>query len=206
VDHSEAFLALASVIGLEAREVHTVGHVTAEFYDKKRDKWIWIDPSYAFMAKNANGEYLSLTELRDLYFHDQKVVFDLFGKDTSSFDYQDQFQYSYYASKNDFSDIMVTWGNNIFEKGTFNRKWGFIPKAIRQFYGLTTGILPAYLKYEDGNTIKASAQKKKKHIYIPTILLIFGGNIIAACFFATRFLLKLPNIARNLSVRRTDSA
>lgn len=154
-DHSQSFLVYSSFFNLDSREVHTVNHVTAEFFDHLKGKWIWIDPLYAIMAKNSSGEYMSLSELRDSYFNNGQIIFDYFGKNTESFSNNDPYLYTYYDSKDDFSDIMVTWGNNVFEEDEFTLTFSMLPKSLRQFIGIQIGVLPNYLKFVDANSSKS---------------------------------------------------
>jgi hypothetical protein len=149
-DHSEVFLALSAVYDLKAREVSAhSGHVFNEFFDSELKKWIFIDPQYAIMATDEGGEYLSLFEMRDRYQRDEVVEFQFFGNDHHKFANQDPHEHPSYDAKDDFSFVMVTMGNNVFENDVFNQELHYLPKVLRQFIGMTVGPAPGYLVYHD---------------------------------------------------------
>lgn len=188
-DHSEAFIVYSSMFGLIAREVHTVGHVTNEFFDMGLNKWIWIDPLFTLLAKNKKGEYLSLIEMRDSYYKNEPVIYDFFGNYYHLKDKKDPYGSLYYDSKDDFEDIMVTWGNNVFEEERFNHNLFFLHKMIRQFIGITAGITPSYLKYVDDNNAKTHVRYAKVYIYGAFLILIIG-NTLYPCQVMIGFLMK----------------
>jgi hypothetical protein len=63
-DYNEAFLLRAQAVGLEAREVHNLGHTTAEYYNPERNRWTWIDTSNRIQISEADGELKSAWGLR----------------------------------------------------------------------------------------------------------------------------------------------
>jgi hypothetical protein len=142
------------------------------------NKWIWIDPLFALLAKNQYGEYLSLMEIRQTYYKDEKVVYEFFGNDYHYLKNNDPCKHDYFDNKQDFSDIMVTWGNNIFEEDRFNRDLEFLPKALRQFIGLLIGVLPSYVVYEDNDSIRANSLQKSKYITLSLFGLLACGTLL----------------------------
>ena len=58
-DFNEAFLLHAQAVGLQAREVHNLGHTTAEYYNAERNRWTWIDTSSRIQISEADGELAS---------------------------------------------------------------------------------------------------------------------------------------------------
>ena len=58
-DYNEAFLLRAQAVGLQAREVHNLGHTTAEYFDPIQQRWTWIDTSNRVQMSNEDGELLS---------------------------------------------------------------------------------------------------------------------------------------------------
>ncbi|ODS41284.1 MAG: hypothetical protein A7315_02100 [Candidatus Altiarchaeales archaeon WOR_SM1_79] len=175
-DHSQAFIALSSMLGLEAREVHTSLHTFNEFYDYEKGRWIWIDTQYAILAQNNMGEYLSLLEIRDLYMNEERVNFVFFGSDVHLFSNRSPYTHRYYANKKAFYDISVTRGNNVLEQDIIDREYSYVPKFIRQFFGITLGKYPRYLSYVDDNAKTAQIHKRNKYYYLTAggLIIIFG--------------------------------
>jgi hypothetical protein len=172
------------VLNLTAREVHTVadtfknGHVMNEFFDKKLNKWIWVDPLFALFAKNSNGKHLSLLEIRQAYYNGKTISYQFFGNNYHYFKNKDPRNYFYFENREKFSDIMLTLGNNVFEEDKFNQKYGFLPKPIRQSVGLLTGVLPSYLIYLDQNSIRGNALRMNKYIYIGIFTFLACGTLL----------------------------
>lgn len=179
VDYSEAFVALSTLSGLFSRKVHTVVHVTDEFYSKELNKWVWIDPQHVIMAKGSNGEYLSLTELRDYYFRGEKVNYEFFGTGKHFLNNKSPYDFEYYDSKEDFSDIMITKGNNVFEEDNFYMIFGSLPKSIIQFIALSMGKQPSFLMFVDGNSVK-NHNPFYKYFFISLVGFILLGNALCA--------------------------
>jgi len=148
-DHSEVFVALCSIYGIEAREVHNNHHVFNEIYVSEKNKWIWIDPGFAIMAKNDKGEYLSLFEMRESLFNGVQINYVFFGNKFHEFYDYPADKHEYFDEKNDFSDIMITWGNNVFAENEFNSHLNLLPKSAKQFVSLTVGKVPLYKVYVD---------------------------------------------------------
>lgn len=63
-DFNEAFLLRAQAVGLEAQEVHNMGHTTAEYYNPERNRWTWIDTSTRIQISETDGELVSAWRLR----------------------------------------------------------------------------------------------------------------------------------------------
>lgn len=148
-DHSEVFVALCSIYDIDAREVHNNHHVFNEIYVPENHKWLWIDSEFAIMAQNNMGEYLSLFEIRDLLFNGATVNYVFFGNESHEFYNYSATQHEYFDEKNDFSDIMITWGNNVFAENEFGHQLNLLPKPVKQFVGLTFGKIPSYKVYVD---------------------------------------------------------
>ena len=185
-DHTEVFIALSTLYGMTAREVHSVGHVTNEFYSTDLDKWVWVDPIYAIMAKDATGTYLSISEMRDRYYADEDILFQFFGTEYHLFENVDPHTSEYYDSKYDFSDIMVTWGNNVFTEAEFYNKFHFIPKMLRQTLGISSGIMPSYIGYIDNSSVNAHNLLKLKLLYTITFILFGICNIFLPFYIFIR--------------------
>jgi hypothetical protein len=151
-DNAEVFIALGSFFGLTVREVHNAVHVFSEIYDHHLRKWIWIDPENAIMAKNVKGEYLSLVEMASLYIKNEKIDYELFGKNTDP-EMKKNYFYYYYSGKDKFSYVMMTLGNNIYEVDKLSRRMSFLPKLIREFIILVSNVKPHYVIYSSNRSV-----------------------------------------------------
>ena len=49
-DFVHTFILSSNHLGITARAVHTPGHTTAEFWDPKSRRWIWLDPFLGYQA------------------------------------------------------------------------------------------------------------------------------------------------------------
>lgn len=63
-DYNEAFLLRAQATGLQAREVHNMGHTTAEYFEPQRQRWHWLDTSNRVQVANKEGQLLSAYRIR----------------------------------------------------------------------------------------------------------------------------------------------
>lgn len=151
-DNAEVFIALGSFFGLTVREVHNTVHVFNEIYDHHLRKWIWIDPENAIMAKNVKGEYLSLVEMTSMSIKNEKIDYELFGKNKDP-EMKKNYFYYYYDGKEKFSYIMMTLGNNVYEVDKFIRRMRFLPKLFREFIILVSNIKPHYVIYSSNRGV-----------------------------------------------------
>jgi len=151
-DNAEVFIALGSFFGLTVREVHNTVHVFNEMYDHHLHKWVWIDPENAIMAKNVQGEYLSLVEMARLYGKNEKIDYELFGKNKDP-EMEKNYFYHYYNGKEKFSYIMMTLGNNIYEVDKYSGRMRFLPKLFREFIILASNIKPHYVIYSSNRNV-----------------------------------------------------
>ena len=151
-DHSQSFIALASLSGIDAREMSHSDHVFAEFYDPEMEQWVWIDPQFALMALDESGRYLSLLELRDRYIEGRPPEFEFIGNEYHDLAGRDPHEHAYYNEASDFAVYSATWGNNVFEQDALNRRLGFLPIPIRQLFGMMTGQIPGFRMLSDGRS------------------------------------------------------
>lgn len=186
-DHAEVFLALSSVFGLNARTVASSIHVFNEFFDHELHKWIWIDSQFAILARNVRGEYLSLAEIREAYCNEEKVDYEFFGNEHHLFKDIGPYEYEYYDEKGDFAQIGIKMGNNVFEQDQFNSIFIFLPKALRQFIGLSIAIIPSDFIYLDKGSQTGTS---KKYIYVALIILLGMGTILYPFYLTVCILLK----------------
>ena len=58
-DYAKVSIFLLNLLGIDAREVNNYRHTTIEYFNKQKNKWIWIDPSFrifAYKGKNINNK------------------------------------------------------------------------------------------------------------------------------------------------------
>jgi hypothetical protein len=171
-EHAHVFLAFSSIFGIKARQVFHNSHTFNEFYDNTLNKWIWIDPQFALIAKDKNGNYLSLVEIRNLYYKNEKISFECFGNNYHVLKNINPLNHFYYDEEKDFSDIKILLGNNVFQVYEFKKKYASLPKPIRQLIGHAFGIYPKYLMYVDENNRHVLEMKIIKMTFFAAITLI----------------------------------
>jgi hypothetical protein len=174
-DNAEVFAALGSFFGLTVREVHNTVHVFSEMYDHDLHKWIWIDPENAIMARNDKGEYLSLVEMTQRYYKNEKINFELFGRNKEP-EMKKNYFYYYYDGKDKFSYIMMTLGNNFYQVDQYRNRLSFLPKIFRQFILLVGNIQPHYIIYS-GDRAVITEWKLIKYLSIIVISGVILMNI-----------------------------
>lgn len=191
-DHSQVFIALCLSNNIFAREVHHNSHTFNEFYDKKLQKWIWIDSQYCLMAKDSSSNnYLSLHEIYNSIKENKAIFWDFFGKEIHRLYGQKDYAkaISYYNS-DEFNFISMTLGNNVFEVDHYNRKLNFLPQEVKQLILLTLGIQPSYLVYDPLNRKIPYWQALKIGFWISTLL-----------FAAINFWILLPSLKYRIKRR-----
>jgi hypothetical protein len=148
-DHTEVFMALSSIVGLNTREVITSLHSVNEIFDAKAKKWIFIDPQLALMARDDHQRYLSLFELRNRYMNGDNVQMEFFGREPHVMSEADPRFQKYYGDKSALTRIRMTFGNNVFANDKLRFRLWFLPKPIRHLVAHVKGILPPYRMYVD---------------------------------------------------------
>ncbi len=143
-DHTEVFLALASVAGIDTSELIVGGHVTCDVYCPEWKRWVWIDPEFALLAKGPDGHYLSGIELHEAYAKDEPFEFEFFGLPVHEFSQGDPREHKLYGRDFFLSRFGVVWGNNVFTVDGYRSKMLFIPKAGRQAGLMILGVQPQY--------------------------------------------------------------
>lgn len=175
-DHSEALIALGHAAGLTVREVSNTRHVFNEFYVPEEQRWVWIDPQYALLAKGPTGGYLSLLELREAYLRDEPVEFEFFGTPYHLLHGRDPRTLHHYDEREDFADLWMLWGNNVFEENAFYVSLG-LPRIAAQPLGLLLGRLPRPVMIRDGDSIQASAQVHRRRLAVGVATLLLGAPV-----------------------------
>lgn len=187
--HTEVFLALAAVAGIDAMEVVSGGHVTCDVYCPELKKWVWLDPQYALMARGANGEYLSGVELHQAFRKDESFEFEFFGLPVHKF--SESSPRDYYLYDRDFflTRFGMVWGNNVFTFDDYRQSLAFLPKAMRQLPLLMLGIQPRYRMLSDEGSSWLSVFWRQVVLVFAMLVLMVGTFIYPAyalCSFVRR--------------------
>lgn len=183
-DHSQVFLAILLSNGFVAREVHNLKHTFNEVYDRKNKKWIWIDSQFKLVAFNTSGVLLNMYEIFTYYQSNKKIIFSFFGDKNDALYGKDVNKTISNSSdgsnwsKNDFSVLFFTNGNNVFRENYLNLKYFFLPREISQTIFLALGMRPNYLYY-DPLHVKKNTFNKVKVFLIGSILILLLGNLLA---------------------------
>ena len=143
-DYNEAFLLRAQATGLQAREVHNMGHTTAEYFDPLRQRWHWLDTSNRVQVADGEGQLLSAYQIRSRFPWRALRFIDLppFSRDPKASG--DQFV-GYLSSAN--SILFWSKGQNILQIEAFEgplRRIG-LPKELVQASSLGLGVRPGWL-------------------------------------------------------------
>jgi hypothetical protein len=142
-DYNEAFLLRAQAVGMQAREVHNMGHTMSEYYDPADARWKWIDTSNRVQINHANGSLVSAWQRRirlpwrELNFVDLPPVAQASSDSISTFR-------GYLATYN--SVLYWTKGINLQQVEQFEaplRQFG-IPRELVQAISLSLGIRPGW--------------------------------------------------------------
>jgi hypothetical protein len=141
-DYSKAWLFYANLMGLPAREVSLFNHTTVEYLDRATGRWHWLDPFHHYEIINHQGQVFSLLEVRNArYGEDLRMRTSLLSE--ISFDANGYAGYS----RAQMGAIFWRRGTNFLEIETWDkqfRAWG-LPKNVRQFAALLTGVQPGWL-------------------------------------------------------------
>jgi hypothetical protein len=154
-DFTQTFMALSKISGINVREVINKKHTFVEFFNKKDQKWIFLDPRYRLVAKDETGQLLSSKEIYLAYANKKQFHFTFIGLYTdSSFSVKSQKQLlTYFYSKDAYSYLLYKKGNNIFEVDMWNKKLNFLTRQQRQLILWVLGIEPGYYFFSNDNNI-----------------------------------------------------
>lgn len=171
-DHSQVFLALASVYGLVARETRQTAHTHDEFWDPTRRHWIWVDPLLALMARDGKGHWLSFLHMRHRFLHDLPLKFVFFGTHYHKMSQKPVREHSLYDEKADLAEGAITLGNDVFAQDRFTSELAVLPKDVRQFVGFLLGRRPGYLRIVDADSDKARALQRERSELLAGVLVL----------------------------------
>jgi len=148
-DYNEAFLLRAQAVGLQAREVHNLGHTTAEYFDPVRQRWTWIDTSNRVQMSNQDGLLLNAFEKSTRFPWRHLVFVDLppftIGKEQNIRRFT-----GFQANINGV--LYWTRGLNFQEQERFEaplRRLG-LPREVVQAASLTFGVRPGWILMAPG--------------------------------------------------------
>jgi hypothetical protein len=144
-DHTEVFTALATMLGIETREIHSSTHTTAGFYAPELHQWVFVDPEYGLMAHDSSGRYLSTLQLRQEILSGRLPIFERLVQRASPLGYTPL--EALYSDPSVFRRLWLTLGNNVIEADSQYRSLKWLPKPVNQLLGHVSGIRPGYRAY-----------------------------------------------------------
>jgi hypothetical protein len=142
-DHSQTFLALALLNGINAREVHNLHHTFNEYWDSTARRWIWVDPMFTLLARDDHGDYLGLRQIQQRLQLGQKIDWELFGTPSQAFRNEEVANHPLFQWEA-FQTVGMTLGNNVFQEDRWNERLGFMPRSFRQLALYVVGVKPGY--------------------------------------------------------------
>jgi hypothetical protein len=173
-DHAQVFIALANVVGVDAMKV-TCAHTTCAFYCPEFQKWVWIDPQFALLAKMPNGQYMSPLEVRDANLKGQPFDYEFFGTPDHLFAKMDPRSHEYYRPETFCLDFGVEWGNNELIRNKYDHRFLFLPKSIRQVFAIAFGLHPTYRYLDDDPLLVAKYFQIRMASYAVGFLFLIGN-------------------------------
>jgi hypothetical protein len=173
-DHAQVFMALCSMVGLDAMEVNCA-HTTSAIYCPEWHKWVWIDTEYALLAKKPNGEYMSPLEVRDANLKNEPFEYEFFGTPDHLFSKMDPKDFYLYRPADFCPVYAVEWGNDELTRDASNRQFLFVPTPIRQLISIMTGMHPTYRYLDDEPQIAARYLMIKIAFYLVLLLFLIGN-------------------------------
>jgi hypothetical protein len=143
-DYNEAFLLRAQAVGLQAREVHNMGHTLAEYYDPVQGRWKWIDTSNRVQISDKNGALVSAWGRRTRFPWSALHFVDLPPFQPAI--QESQANYSGYLANNN-GILYWTKGGNLQQQELFEARFRRrnIPREFIQLLSLSIGIRPGWL-------------------------------------------------------------
>lgn len=166
-DYSKAWMFYAMYLGMNVREVNSINHTTVEYQDRKTGQWQWIDPYNRIEIVDANGQPLSLYDIRSENLFD-KLNYKRVATGNGDFDVE---SYEGYAPSQ-LSVLMWRLGTNFLDIDRWDtRLRGLgLPKSIRQLILLSTGVQPHWLILTT-NALAASLRALQLFLYVSFALL-----------------------------------
>jgi hypothetical protein len=141
-DFSKVFILYAEYFCLQSREVSNLGHTAVEYWDSSTKKWLWLDPYNRVEIRDSKGSPIGVLEFREkmaLEKYSFEPIFDdsRLSAPSNDLSYQpSQFSVLIWPRGNDYLTPQGR-GSGILAK--------IIPKEIRQFVRLLSGVHPGYL-------------------------------------------------------------
>jgi hypothetical protein len=201
-DHSQVFDALATVAGLDAMKV-TCAHSTCGIYCPELNKWVWIDPEFALLAKKPDGQYMSPLEVRDANLSGTPFDYEFFGTPEHLFSKIDPRSYHMYRPENFCPTFTVEWGSDELTRDKYNHPYLFVPKSIRQLFDILIGVHPTYRTLNDNPPLAAKYARIRLATFA-VILLFLIGNLAFPIYCAAGAIWRLLKSDKDEST--TDSS
>lgn len=188
-DHVEVFLALCNIHDVPAAEVSITNHTVARVWSRSQQQWVYIDPQFCLMARGADGRYLSVLQMREQMYRGEGVHYEFFGNSSQKFATDDPRQFAYYDRRDDFSDIVLTFGNNVLEVDRYRQDLLWLPKPARQMFYWAIGVMPGYQMILDDRSVYAWRIERVR-VGVYTVATIVGVQNAATPLALAAYLLR----------------
>lgn len=174
-DHTECFLAIAPMFDIFAVEISVTSHTILSIWRPETASWVMFDPQSCLIARDQTGQYLSPMEVRRLELAGQHVDWEFFGQPSKHFTCVTPQSLGNFDSHEDFTEAVLTMGNNVIEADRHRNSLRWMPRPLRQPIFLLAGIMPGYALLEDDHTEKPALYRKiwrRNVTYAGTTLLL----------------------------------
>ena len=166
-DYTQVFLGLCQTAGIAAREwglcssfEHSaLGHVVAEVYCDRADKWIFLDPLYSLYAMRAGEDVpLSVTEIVDLVCAGRagEIATRLIDPDGKPGAKRDSYVDRYFQPHHAFFLLI---NNDVFGQDRFLRWVGVLPPAAVHMAMIVAGSYQQYRVYTNATNREEMAAR-----------------------------------------------
>ena len=163
-DFTQVFVALATAVGMPAREVTSNSHGFNEFSDRGLKKWVFIDAQFGFIVRGEDGVPLSTLAFRDAVLQHHPFQLEFFQEaalaavnratvEKNAFEMdgrQVQLSRTPYYSPEGLAMLAFPWGNNVFEATELNLRLRLLPKPAARLISHLSGVRPRYVAIVDG--------------------------------------------------------
>lgn len=175
-DYVEGFEALCSVFGIDTFEFSITHHTVAAVHCPELAKWVYIDPQFCLLARDAGGHYLSPVEMRQVALSGERLDFHFFGDSARQFARLNPQKLGYYDAIDDFAEFVMPYGNNVLTVDANRTSLRWVPKPVRQLWYKWMGIMPDYMILRDAQTQIAS-----RIVPLRTVSILVAIGLVALC-------------------------
>ncbi|MBI3200154.1 MAG: transglutaminase domain-containing protein [Myxococcales bacterium] len=191
-DYTQMFVALASAVGLPARELTSNSHGFNEFYDRRLNKWVFIDAQFGFIVRGEDRVPLSALAFRNAVLRRAPHELEFFQDATLAESNRSALERNAYQgtsglvpiadvryySPEGLSMLAVPWGNNVFESTDQSLRFGSLPKPAARLISHLSGVRPRYVALADAPATAPIRRRRLVAIGFYAFLAFMGGWVL----------------------------